>query len=110
MNINDYLKLYLSPNSPRYTAWKPVDFNDKERTFTSKDPLEYHATEKSNRWDYKLQQKFAFASRNTGDNVGFWRLMIGACYQQQNDSLFVVQDVIPTHGSQIIKYFRVLKF
>lgn len=106
MNPLEYLKLYLSPESPRSTAWKPIHCND--RSIKDKDPLEYHASPKSYRWDWRLNQKFAYAQKV--ENVGFLRMMVGVCYELENGSLIWVKDVINSNGTQLIKYCKVLKF
>ena len=92
--------------------WRPISFNDEENKYNeqNRDRLDYHSTQRSFRWDWKLQQKFAYVKVDSDDEIGYWKMAIGAVYERKDGSLICVKDVINTGGSQLIKYFSVLKF
>ena len=109
MRFTDYLKLYISETSPRHKILRPTYFNDKQKKWTNKkhrNILDYHSSKKANRWDWKLTQKYAFGKN---ENCCFMQMMIGVCYETKNRGLICVQDIITTNGTQVIKYFKVLK-
>lgn len=109
MLLKNYLKLWLS--NGRKMGWKPVYYNDSNKTPTSqKDPIEFSATERSLRRDWMLKQKYAHADFEHNGYVGFLELKIGCVYEECQGGLFIVKDVMYTQGSQLVLYYRMWEF
>ena len=111
--INNYLPLYLSSESPRNKCWKPTVYNDTttgtKMPYYKRDPMQFHGTERSTRPDWMLQQKFAYGDCVNDEWQGFLRMMIGGCYELNDNHFICVKDVVCTRGTQIIFYFYIHK-
>ena len=109
IHINNYLQLYLSSESPRNKCWKPTYYNDDDSNvfYDKRDKVEFQGTARSIRTDWMLQQKFAHVDCKNDEFNGFLRMMIGGCYELNNNKLIGVRDVIITRGTQFIHYFEI---
>lgn len=111
--INNYLLLYLSSKSPRNKCWKPTAYNDAKNgskiPYHKRDSIQFNGTLRSSRPDWMLEQRFAYGDCVNDDWKGFLRMMIGGCYELNDDRWICVKDVVCTRGTQIIFYFQIHK-
>ena len=112
--INNYLPLYLSSKSPRNKCWKPTVYNDAKNgskiPYYKRDSIQFNGTERSTRPDWMLEQKFAYGDCVNDEWKGFLKMMIGGCYELNDDRWICVKDVVCTRGTQIVFYFEIHKF